>query len=141
MKTTFLKTHQTLQDSQLFNFIDRDRGQIDRYEQRPAVKFPCALIKVNQPKRENLNSIMQRVTETVQIRIAFERNIDQHNLQSAERLELALQYYDTIEDVKTLFQGLKLGNTDRWICTSIVDDNRPDFDVVQITFATSKIEE
>ncbi|MGJ1287603.1 hypothetical protein [Sphingobacterium sp. UBA6308] len=141
MKTTFLKTHQTLQDSQLFNFIDRDRGQIDRYEQRPAVKFPCALIKVNQPKRENLNSVMQRITETVQIRIAFEKNIDQHNLQTAERLEQALQYYDTIETIRTLFQGLKLGNTDRWICTSIIDENRPDFDIVQITFTTSKIEE
>lgn len=141
MKTTFLKTHQTLQASQLFSFIDRDRGQIDRYDQRPAVRFPCALIKVNQPKRENLSSFIQRITETVQIRIAFEKTIDQHNLQDSERLTKALDYYDTIEEVKTLFQGLKLVNTDRWICTSIIDENRPDFDVVQITFTTSRIEE
>lgn len=141
MKTLFKNTHQKLKDSGLVAFIDRDRGQIDRYDTRPAVKFPCALIKVNQPRRENLNPTVQRVTTSVQIRIAFERAIEQHNLQPNTRLDQALQYYDTIEEVETLFQGLNLGNTDRWICTSVIDEDRADFDIVRITFTTGFIKE
>ncbi|WP_336834064.1 hypothetical protein [Sphingobacterium siyangense] len=141
MKNTFLNTHKKLSASSLFSFVDRDTGQIDLYKERPAVKFPCVLIKVNQVKRDNLNPMMQRVHETIQIRGAFERTIGQSNLQDAQRLEKALEYYDAIEAVMSLFQGLKLGDTDKWICTSAIDEDRPDFDVVKITFTTTRIEE
>lgn len=141
MKETFKNTLLKLQDSNLIAFIDRDRGQIDRYEERPAVKFPCALIKVNQPRRENLNPLIQRITETIQIRIATEKLIEQNNLNGSERLNQALGYYDTIEAIINLFQGLKLGNTDKWECSSVIDEDRSDFDVVRITFATGRMEE
>lgn len=141
MKQIFIDTLNKLDQSNLLAFIDRDRGQIDRYETRPAVKFPCALIKVNQPRRENLNPLMQRVQVSVQIRMAFERTIEQNNLNGAHRLDAALEYYDTIEVVESLFQGLKLGNTDKWECVSIIDEDRNDFDVVRITFNTGYIKE
>lgn len=138
MKDTFFNTHQKLANSHLFSYINRDLAQIDVYKDRPAVKFPCALLKVNQTKRENLNPMVQRVHYSVQIRAAFDRNIEQHNLQPVQRLEKALQYYDAIERITELFQGLKLGKTDKWTCTSIIDEDRPDFDVVKITFETSE---
>ncbi|WP_437918429.1 hypothetical protein [Sphingobacterium sp. LRF_L2] len=141
MKNIFLNTHKKLTDSKLVEFVDRDRGQIDRYENRPSVKFPCALIKVNIPKSENLNPAIQRRNVTVQIRVAFERTKEQHNLQSQEILNDALRYYDSIEDIEKMFQGLKLGNTDRWVCTGIIDEDRTDFDVVRITFATTFMKE
>jgi len=141
MKQTFKNTLLKLQESNLVEFIDRDSGQIDRYEQRPEVKFPCALIKVNQPSRENLNPMIQRITETIQIRIASEKIAEQNNLNDAQRLEKALEYYDTIEEITGLFQGLKLGNTDKWKCNSIIDEDRADFNVVRITFSTGFIKE
>ena len=140
MKNTFLETHKKINASGLVQYIDRDRGQIDIYQERPAVKFPCALIKVNQPRRNNLSSSTQQITETIQIRIAFEQIIDQHNLQSAQRLDKALDYYDAIQEVIKLFQGLKLGDTDRLICTSVVDEDRADFDVVRLTFTATRTE-
>lgn len=141
MKTIFKNTHQRLSDSGLFGFVDRDRGQVDRYDSRPAVKFPCALVKVNFPKRENLHPTTQKIIAQIQIRVAFERTVEQHNLQPAQRLDQALEYYDAIEEIETLFQGLKLGGTDRWTCTSTVDEDRADFDIVRITFSTRMIKE
>ncbi|HCU46670.1 MAG TPA: hypothetical protein DF610_19305 [Sphingobacterium sp.] len=139
MKNTFLETHKKISSSNLVAFIDRDRGQIDVYKDRPAVKFPCALIKVNQPRRENLNPAIQRINYTIQIRVAFEKLIEQNNLNGTQRLEQALEYYDSIEQIESLFQGLKLGKTDRWNCVSIIDEDRSDFDVVKMTFTTSGI--
>ncbi|WP_149913507.1 hypothetical protein [Sphingobacterium cavernae] len=141
MKQTFINTLNKLEESNLIEFIDRDRGQLENYETRPEVKFPCALIKVNQPRRENLNPLMQRVTQTIQIRIAFERYIEHNNLNSAQRLEKSLAYYDTIESVLGLFQGLKLGNTYKWECISIIDEDNRNFDIVRLTFTTGKVEE
>lgn len=141
MKNTFLETHKKISSSNLVAFIDRDRGQIDVYKDRPAIKFPCALIKVNQPRRKNLSGCTQQVTESIQIRIAFEQVIDQHNLQNEQRLNKALEYYDTIEALASLFQGLKLGYTDKWECTSIIDEDRADFNVVRITFSTTRNED
>jgi hypothetical protein len=140
MKTTFLDTHKKLTGSKQFAFVDRDYGQLDVYDKRPAVKFPCALIKVNQPNRENLHPFMQRVSETIQIRLGFEKNIAHHNLQSAVRLEKALEYYDWSEAIKEMFQGLKLGDTDKWICTSVIDEERADFDILKLTFTTRRTE-
>lgn len=141
MKEIFKNTLEKLDASNLVAFIDRDRGQIDQYQTRPAVKFPTALLKVQQPRRETLNPAVQRITCSVQIRIVKEKIIEQNNLNGVQRLEKALEYYDTVEAIVSLFQGLKLGNTDRWVCTSIIDEDRTDFDVVRITFSTSYLKE
>lgn len=141
MKEIFKNTLLKLDTLDSVAFIDRDRGQLEGYNQRPEVKFPCALIKVNIPRRENLNAMIQRATCQIQIRVAFEKLIDQNNLNASQRLEKALEYYDTIEEIESLFQGLKLGKTEKWECTSIIDEDRADFDVVRITFATGFVKE
>lgn len=72
MKEIFQGTLERLRQSNLVEFIDRDRGQVDQYETRPAVKFPCALIKVNLIKRANLSTMMQRIECSITIRLASE---------------------------------------------------------------------
>lgn len=141
MKEIFKNTLEKLDTLDTIEFIDRDRGQLEGYSQRPEVKFPCALIKVNIPRRENLNAVIQRAICQIQIRVAFEKLIDQSNLNGLQRLENALEYYDTVESIQSLFQGLKLGKTEKWECISIIDEDRADFDVVRITFSTGFIKE
>lgn len=141
MKEIFKNTLEKLVQSNLVAFVDRDRGQIDRYDQRPAIKFPTALLKVNCPQRENLNPMIQRVRCQIQIRLVFEKTVDQHSLNDAGRLDQALSYYSYIDAIESLFQGLKLGKTDKWECTSTVDEDRADFDVVKLTFSTAYLKE
>lgn len=139
MKEIFKITLNKLDESKLVAFIDRDRGQIDQYNERPAVKFPCALIKVNLPNRKDYSAMMQRIECRITIRIAFEKLIEHSNLTTPQRLQKALEYYDTTEAVERLFQGLNLGNTDPWECISTIDEERADMDVVRLDFRTGYV--
>lgn len=139
MKEIFKNTLNKLNESKLVAFIDRDRGQIDQYNERPAVKFPCALIKVNLPNRKDYSAMMQRIECRVTIRVAFEKLIEHSNLTTPQRLQKALEYYDTVEAIDRLFQGLSLGNTDAWECISTIDEERADMDVVRLEFRTGYV--
>lgn len=139
MKEIFKNTLNKLDESKLVAFIDRDRGQIDQYNDRPAVKFPCALIKVNEPNRRDYSSVMQRIECRITIRIAFEKLIEHSNLTTPQRLQKALEYYDIAEAVERLFQGLNAGDTDPWECISKIDEERSDMDVVRLEFRTGYV--
>jgi len=139
MKEIFKGTLERLDQSKLISFIDRDRGQIDKYDVKPPVKFPCALIKVNLIKRTTLNEMMQRIECSVIIRVAYGILIEQSNLTTSQRLEKALGYYDTTEEIERLFQGLNLGKTDPWECVSTIDEDRNDLNVVRFEFRTGYV--
>jgi hypothetical protein len=136
MKALYLKTLAKLAELPAIKYTDRDRGQIDRYDTRPAIAFPCALISISQPRRKNLTSRTQQVQAQITIRLAFERLQDASSISSESRRLKALEYYDMVEAVENLLQGYGDTQMNRWECTSITDEQRPDLDIVRFVFVT-----
>lgn len=140
MKTTYLKITAKLKEANFIKMIARDRGQIDKYEGKPQVIFPCALISISLPKRKNLDRFTQNKTCTITIRLAFERLYDDSNLNSETNQLKALEYYDRIEQVDGLFQGFTDPHfSSPWECTATIDEQRPDYDIVRFTYVTNFI--
>lgn len=141
MKATYIKTLNRLSQSGLIKYIDRDRGQIDRYETRPAISFPCALISISQPRRKNLDSTTQQIQTSITIRLGFERLQDGSNISSESRRQKALEYYDAVEAIESLLQGYKDTEMSAWECTSVVDEQRSDLDIVRFVFITNFVKD
>lgn len=141
MKTIYLNTLEKYKELPAIKLVDRDRGQIDRYEGRPSVKFPCALLKISLPKRKNLDSTTQMCTANITMRIAFERLNEANSITSATRLAQALEYYGIANDIESLFQGFAPGNMTPWECISTIDEERPDLDIVRFVFTSNFVKE
>jgi hypothetical protein len=138
MKETFLKTTAALKTLTWLKMSDRDRGQIDHYETRPQVLFPCALVSISMPKRKNytIGGKQQRMI-TITIRLACERLIDGSSLNTDANRAKALDYYDKAEAIDEMFQGFTDPYfTTAWECTATVDEQRADFDIMRFTFST-----
>lgn len=138
MKSTFLITQQKLAELNWLKFTDRDKGQLEAYEGKPAVLFPCALISVSMPKRNNLTKVKQMRTVSITIRLGFEKLYDSSSLNNETNRLKAVDYYDKIEEVDELLQGFANGHfASAWQCTATVDEQRPDFDIVRFTFTST----
>jgi len=72
MKDIYLKTVARLKTVPALRWIDADDGQLEFFEERPAVAFPCALIDVEYPECEDESETAQMVTARITIRLAFE---------------------------------------------------------------------
>ena len=59
----------TIDDKPLFAYVDLDWGQVDFYEGMPPVKFPCALIDVQNADFSNEGQRIQLGDVIVQIRV------------------------------------------------------------------------
>lgn len=139
MRTIYLKTLDRFKEIPSIKHVDRDRGQIDKYNDRPPVKFPCGLVSISLTKRKNLTNTDQMVKCRVVIRLAFERLADASSISPQERINKALEYYDTVEEVDAKFQGFEDAEMDAWECIATVDEGRPDLDIVRFTFETGFI--
>lgn len=141
MKNIFLTARRKLGEISAIKYTSKDFGQIDKYTDRPPVKLPCALISVSLPKRQNIsqNVPTQRRTATITIRLAFQRFFEANNIIDDAQLNIALEYYDVVEEVDNLLQGFKEGDMTAWECISCIEEQRADLDVMRFTFTTSYI--
>lgn len=117
--------------------IDLDIGQLEFYENRPAVSFPCALIQISIPRIVTLANNIQQCTAQIGIRVAFDLiGSTAKHTPSAIR-EKSLEYFDLIGAIYKAFQGklgTGIGKFDR---ASVVEEKRPDgLKVVEIVFNT-----
>jgi len=81
-------------------WVDEDFGQIDVYDTKPPVAFPCALVSLNQAA-EALAVDEYDLTNTFTIRVAHNR-LGERSAKSPEgALSLTLAKLDDVDDVKT----------------------------------------
>jgi hypothetical protein len=99
LKTLFTETRSYLKAIPELNWVDADKGQIDRYQVKPAVSFPCALIEVSLPKTQNMNHTTQQCTGMVMVRIAFNYTGEANGEVDDELLAESLEYLDIIQKV------------------------------------------
>ena len=60
MKALFKYLQTQIATVPAINWIDLDKGQISRYDTRPAIDFPAALIKINYPGTSKLSRTEQQ---------------------------------------------------------------------------------
>ncbi|SUJ26433.1 Uncharacterised protein [Sphingobacterium spiritivorum] len=121
-------------------WIDMDKGQLEFYETRPAVAFPCALIKIEIAKTENLGSNVQRCFGRGTIRLAFDYVGETAAKTPTALRQQSLEYFDILQAVYLAVQG-KTGGAGKFDRQSAVEENRPDgLKVLNMPFATNWID-
>lgn len=105
MKAIFLKVTEKLKTIEALRWIDGDEGQLDYYETRPPVSFPCALVDVELTDCQDQGETIQLVTARVTLRLAFEP-LGQTNAAAPVSVQSkALEKWDTVDAVFSALQG------------------------------------
>lgn len=87
-------------------FIDQDLGQLENYEMRPAVSWPCCMIDIEDFKySDQQNHAIQIAEGIISLRIGLVKYTDSNNLTPAATRENALQYYELEHKVFKALHG------------------------------------
>lgn len=87
-------------------YIEQDFGQLENYEIRPAVAWPCALIDIEEFKyTDNVGNNSQIAEGIVSIRLGMVKYTDANNLTPTLIRESAYDYYNLENDVYKTLQG------------------------------------
>jgi hypothetical protein len=91
-------------DVECLKYIDQDWGQMDFYE-RPPVKFPCALIDVQNASYSNEGRLIQQCEATVLIRLFGIRLSNSSQAAPEMQKENAQKMWQLMEDVNKSLHG------------------------------------
>lgn len=86
-------------------WIDQDFGQLEHFEIRPEVSFPCALIDFPATNYSNMAELTQFGELTINIRLGFAPFSSSHQLAPGSVKDLALKYYDIEQKIYEAMQG------------------------------------
>jgi len=120
-------------------WIDLESGQLD--STRPALKYPCVLVKISSVNNDIDESGSQEKNWTVQLRTAFDATNSRTSGDTPENIQdRSLAYIDTSSDIYELFQGNELGNFYAFECIQEGQEDRSDGLVVfKHVFKTGEI--
>jgi len=88
-------------------WIDQDFGQLEQFEYRPAVSFPCVLIDFPMAVYSNLAERSQVAEITVQLRIGFSPFSQSNDKAPLEVREKALEYYQLEQKLFEAIHGFE----------------------------------
>jgi hypothetical protein len=122
-------------------WIDLDTGQLEHYEGRPPVVFPCALIDIEYPNCEDLDSASQKVNASITIRLAFEQ-MGETNTAAPDLIRArALGILDTVASIQTALQGWNTTDFNELSRDSVKTEKREDpLKVYNIVYSTTLLE-
>lgn len=104
MKQIFIILRNLLKEVQELQFIDLDKGQLDYYENRPRVAYPCALFDFDTAS-ETITENIQRVTGLLTVRLAFDYSGETAGNTSDAILKESLNYFDVVDAVRSKLHG------------------------------------
>lgn len=117
-------------------WIDLDKGQMNFL--KPPVVFPCALINIQIPRAENMNSKKQACEAAVMIRVCFDFTGHTHSATPDLERAKSLAYFDIKEKVYTTLQGWGTADMNALSRVNEFEEPRPDaYKVTNITFKTA----
>jgi hypothetical protein len=105
-------------------WIDQDLGQLENYDTRPAVAFPCALIDFTQANYSSLAELAQFGEFTVQIRLGFTPFSSANQNAPTSVREKALRYYDIEQKVFDALMGWHNDFTQPLVRVSAISEHR-----------------
>lgn len=136
MKTLFELITQLLSEIPELKWIDFDTGQL--MEEKPSVAYPCALVEIDLPRCENLDSVNQRVYANFTVRLTFKALGETNSKAPIPQRSLALQYFDVVGKVERKLHGYRSEHFYPFSRTSLRNENiRRGLKVVSLTFATA----
>lgn len=110
----------------VIKWIDEDFGQIDQYEGKPPVTFPCALVAINQVN-DSLGGDEYDVTNNITIRLAHSRLGDRSGKAPDASVDNTLSKLDDVEAVTDAFEGFEVsGVSGRFYLKGILSEIRAD---------------
>lgn len=120
-------------------YIDQDMGQLEHYEIRPAVSFPCALIEVDEFDFSEVGSQLRQIGEGfVIIRLGTPAFSPANNLAPAAVREKALDYYNVEEKIYQALHGWNADGFSKLLRRKSKREERNDTIKVRVmVFATS----
>jgi len=123
------------------NWIDMDKGQLDYYETRPSVQFPCALISVQLPKCDDIGAKKQNCQALITVRLAFDFTGNTSAATPAAERAKSLAYLNLCEAVYKKLQGWKDAGFNALSRQSYREEKRTDhYKVGYMPFTTSFID-
>ena len=86
-------------------WIDQDLGQLEAYEVRPAVEFPCVLIDFPAANYSNEGQLVQWADVNISIRLGFAPFASANSVAPDISKEHALEYYEIENDLVKALHG------------------------------------
>lgn len=86
-------------------YTDQDLGQLEWYEIRPAVSFPCVLIDFNNTVYDQMQLDQQEGNASFTLRLAFPQYSSSNSLAPDDVKEKALKYYEIENRLYKAIQG------------------------------------
>lgn len=86
-------------------WIDQDFGQLEQFDTRPPVNFPCVLIDFPMATYSGLSDLAQMADITVQLRIGFAPFSQGHSRAPEKVREEAVKYYEIEQKIFEAVQG------------------------------------
>lgn len=124
-------------------FVAQDIGQLENYEIRPAVSWPCCLIDIQQAQFSEANSEnIQLAQGLISFRIGLVKYTDSNNLVPGNVLENSLKYYEAENELYAALHGWKPEGFGALLRRSCVTERREDdIRVREMKFAFSFTDE
>lgn len=145
MKELFLAITARLQECEALAWIDEDAGQIDRYDMRPDIALPAALVSISYPTTQDTGPAEdqeQIVTARITVRLVFDAMGESYTAAPEEVRATALARFDTAQEVHRLLQGFSDENQMNALTRlSMTPEPRRDgYKVVRAVYETNFIE-
>jgi hypothetical protein len=139
LENIFLKVLERISTVEEIRFIDQDLGQLENYEYKPAVSWPCALIDVEEFSFTEMGNDLQQIGQgIISIRIGLVKYSDSNNLVPEAVRANALKYYEVEQKVHQAMHGWKAEGFSRLLRRVSVTEKRDDDIRVRILkYATS----
>lgn len=119
-------------------WVDYDFGQLEHYQLRPPVLFPCALIDIELPECSDKGNLMQQFKCIVTIRVAFEQPGQTNNKVPDSVKAKAMSIFMILDKIHSAIHGFEKEGFEKILMRSITTERRDDpLKVLNMRFETS----
>ena len=140
MKQLFKDVTAALDETGLFRWVDKDKGQMNF--ENPPILFPAALVTISVPQRQNINRLKQACRAQIRIKLCYDWGGNTSGVTPQAQRDASLKYYDDIDAVWEKFQGWSTANINPLECQGNFPLARPDqYTTEEIVFVGDFYEE
>lgn len=139
MKELFLITLALLKAIPSLKWVDKDKGQLEIFDTKPSVPFPCALIKVELQGCQSIGGKIQHCGALITVKLGFDLSVSETAAAAPdEAVQRSLAYYDIVDSVYTAMQGYTDDQVNELDRTSAKESiNKAGITILQIPFSTT----
>lgn len=141
MKALYLKALELLKEVPAIKYADLDKGQLEDYENRPSLQFPCVLIKIEYPRCDTIVGKKQKVQVRLTLRVAFNYIGRTGSNVPTLVMDQSLAYLDTMQDLYDKFQDYYGEGFSKFSRVNLQEEKRNDgLKVMSLPFSTTFVD-